>query len=254
MDPEPLRPEEARREAQVSPRPTGMCLIVVLGTVATGCGNPPSPETESPVGYHMYDRMARTAALQQAVLAGDLEAARAPARWLDTHNDTEILGGDAEVYVARMRVTAGQISSARTVEEAARYLGEMGTACGACHQSAGIPVDFRWLPLPPASGEIDAHMVRHRWAVDRLWEGLVGPSEEAWDAGAKALAQPSLHITRTTAEAGRRHRAEAGDALVQRLGVLATEDGGAEERAELFSEVVGACHDCHELLQVSTAR
>jgi hypothetical protein len=202
----------------------------------------------------MYDHMARAAAVQQAVTMGHLDAARTPALWLDNHLQHNDLPGNTAAYVAQMRTAAGQIAQSPTVDEAGMHLAEMGTACGACHRALESEVDFRWRALPPSDGEIEAHMIHHQWAMDRLWEGIVGPSEEAWEAGADVLSAPGLHITRTTAEAGRRHRAESWDALTHRLGETAQGNLTAPERAELYGELVGACYGCHQLLEVTAFR
>ena len=243
--------QRAGREVLLNRRSFGRIAVLCLVSTAAGCGPSSSPESQTPAVYHMYDHMARAAAVQQAVVMGHLDAARGPAVWLDNHLQDDDLPGNTVAYVAQMRTAAGQIALAPTVEEAGVHLGEMGVACGACHQALTLDVQVNWRPLPPSDGEVEAHMIHHQWAMDRLWEGLMGPSDEAWKAGADALSEPGLHISRTTAEAGRRHRAESWDALAHRLGETANSGLSAPEKAELYGELIGACYGCHQLLEVT---
>ncbi|MDP2956082.1 MAG: hypothetical protein Q8N53_06655, partial [Longimicrobiales bacterium] len=40
---------------------------------------------------------------------------------------------------------------------------------------------------PTAGTPAATHTQRSRWALDRLWEGLAGPSDAAWAAGSEVL-------------------------------------------------------------------
>jgi cytochrome c553 len=227
------------------------CLGMAVVALMAGCAAKPSPQPEAPVAYHMNDHLARTIVIQQSLALGNLEAARPAAQWLEDHIVPDALAGDQQAYVAQMKLSAGSIAIASDVEVAAQELGKMGASCGACHQATGAQIIFAWVDPVPFSSETTAHMYRHIWAVDRLWQGLVGPSEEAWDAGAKVLTDLPLHRTRTTAGPGRRYRAEAWEELVHELGATATEDADQFQRAELLGEILGACHNCHRLLGIT---
>lgn len=56
--------------------------------------------------------------------------------------------------------------------------------------------------LSPAD-EIDTvpHMLRHYWAVEQMWIGIVNPSEESWNKGAEALEVVPLEPQKMTDDA-----------------------------------------------------
>ena len=88
-------------------------------------------------------------------------------------------------------------------------------------------------------------MVRHIWAADRMWEGLVGPSEEAWLAGAEALSEtgPALaEAFRASLPAG----VLAG--FLEEVNALANQAITSNERGErpgIYGRILDACHRCH---------
>ena len=82
-------------------------------------------------------------------------------------------------------------------------------------------------------------MVRHLWAADRMWEGLVGPSDDAWLAGSSALAG-SLSLPSGNVR--------GPEELLRQVGALAGEAEtatGQEARAEIYGRLLGTCSQCH---------
>jgi hypothetical protein len=86
-------------------------------------------------------------------------------------------------------------------------------------------------------------MFRHAWAVERLWEGLTAPSDNAWQAGAAALVhapsvapqtRPSLPpaIIETLS-------------LVRRLGEKASNAENSTARERVYGELLVTCAQCH---------
>ena len=90
-------------------------------------------------------------------------------------------------------------------------------------------------------------MIRHLWAADRLWEGLVGPSEEAWRAGALAMAETQAELAsefRASSAAGRI------GAFLEEVSLLAKEAvdaEGLEDRADVYGRLLGTCDRCHSV-------
>jgi cytochrome c556 len=218
-------------------------LLPACGTTGSGEGAVATPQSD-----HMSRHADEAGALKSALVAGNLQSARPPAAWLNAHEAMDGLGGGTEVFVATMRESAGAIVDATSLESAAVDLGRMGSACGACHLATETEITLEWDDYAPASMDIQTHMARHTWAVDRLWEGLTGPSDEAWERGAEILKGDPLDREHTTAEAGRRYRAEAWDQLVHSLAAEAG-DVGPTEKGEFFGQVVSACNSCHSLVR-----
>ena len=89
-------------------------------------------------------------------------------------------------------------------------------------------------------------MARHAWAVDRLWEGMIGPDDDRWAAGLDVLAATPLPFTPLTdapaLAAGLRELARA-----QLANRSAT---GLDDRARAYGEILVMCAACHTSLHV----
>jgi hypothetical protein len=85
-------------------------------------------------------------------------------------------------------------------------------------------------------------MARHLWATDRLWEGVVGSSDDAWRAGLDVLAVtplPAAQLGDERAMIAHRLRRLAEDARKTRGG------GQLVERARDYGEILVTCAACH---------
>ncbi len=78
------------------------------------------------------------------------------------------------------------------LKAAAVAVADMAQACGGCHLALSGP-NFSGSSPAGEESSVVADMERHRWAADRMWEGLVGPSETAWLAGAATLEDAPRH-------------------------------------------------------------
>jgi hypothetical protein len=156
------------------------------------------------------------AVVHTAVVHGDLTGVREPGRWLAEQSPPHLPEG-TEAYVTELH-------------------------CHREYEGGPVPV------LPPAAAEgpdLPAHMVRHAWAVKRMWEGLVVPSDDAWMAGAQALEGTPLHPEEALAE-----NTEEIDYLEKRchgLGSRAQLVAGPSARARIYGELIATCADCHQL-------
>lgn len=230
----------------------GITALVVTFSAGLlpACGTTPSDGggQTTPNSVHMGRHAAEAATLESAIVNGDLEAALAPAAWLNGHEDMDGMGTATQLFVTEMRDAAGGIFAATSLESAAMDLGRMGVACGGCHLATETTLAFEWDDHPAETLDIKTHMARHSWAVDRLWEGISGPSEEAWKKGAEILQVDALDREHTTAEAGMRYRAEAWDQLVHSLAEEA-ENLAPADKGEFYGQVVSACNSCHTLIR-----
>jgi hypothetical protein len=86
-------------------------------------------------------------------------------------------------------------------------------------------------------------MNRHVWALDRMWEGLIAPSDAAWRAGAVALADAPLHFSGQSNE-----QANQLAAKVHELAGSARSASSAKDRAGVYGELLQTCSLCHEAL------
>jgi hypothetical protein len=210
-----------------------LALIVAL----TACGQ---SETAA---EHMQEHFARVEAVRDAIIEGDLEATKEPASWLAGHEAMEGVPDGWEQHVTQMQRTAQMVVDAEDIETAASATAAMGGICGGCHQGLDEGAQFTIVVVPSEESGVVAHMLRHEWAADRLWEGLIGPSEESWTAGSEALGEAALDPEDAPDEVG---------VLAQRvheLGTEATETLGFNDRAAVYGQLITTCAQCHIMME-----
>ncbi len=197
------------------------------------------PET---IVDHMREHFAQVEATRLAVIGGDLDAARERARWLARHEATEGISEGWEQHVMQMQLAAQRVVEASEVAAAAAATAEMGAICGGCHQGMDEGAQFTFVAPPPEEAGVVAHMLRHQWAAERLWEGLVGPSDEAWARGVAALSEAPLQPTESPEEV------ETLASRVHELGARAGEVTGFIDRAKVYGDLLTTCAQCHRLM------
>lgn len=218
-------------------RPTGRArrLLPLLALLA-GCARPaPAPATpQDGMWLHFQD----VSEVQLAMARGELERAREAARRVEEIRVIPGIPEGWEAEVDRLRRYAAAIRTARTFEIATSAAAHMAASCGACHQAHDVGPIFTAVPAAPEPGEVE-HMVEHVWAADRLWEGLMIPSDERWTAGARVLAEhlvPMHLLARGTSGLG---------VQLKSLGLDAMHDTTLQDRAQRYAEVLNTCADCH---------
>ena len=91
-------------------------------------------------------------------------------------------------------------------------------------------------------------MLGHQWAATQMWFGLIGPADDRWLIGARALTTVPLTIVAQ----GVTPSSELDVDDVARVRLYANRALGAmprEERAELFGTLLATCAHCHAVLR-----
>ncbi len=125
----------------------------------------------------------------------------------------------------------------------ARAFGRIGTACASCHTELGADVRFPIELPPPTSPNVVEQMRRHAWAAERLWEGLAGPSNASWTAGAAALIGMPVDF-------GDNERAIRLVARLQDLAAQARAAVTPERRADVYGDLLETCALCHGTVRI----
>jgi len=151
-----------------------------------------------------------------------------------------------EPFIERSTAAAEMLQVTDDLSMATRLAGTLAGTCGDCHRTQGFVVVKQVAIAPPREDDrFSDFMLRHRWAADRMWEGLIGPSDEAWRAGAAALADSDL----TAEDVGERliltPEIEALLAQIRKDAQKASTTEGAEERQALYGSFLSACASCH---------
>jgi hypothetical protein len=194
------------------------------------------------VRFHMYRGFDLLRAIERLLVRNNLEDARALATSIAQAPDP----GGLEAWgrqTTTVRMRAAELANAPGIDEACRRAARLAEACASCHVDAGaMPVFDKPPDAPPDRDDVAARMARHRWAADRMWEGMVGNADAPWRAGVEILAQAPLHFS--ALDGGRA-------ALAKRLRELADQARQREsidtvsERAQLYGEILVTCAACH---------
>jgi len=189
--------------------------------------------------FHMLASFDTARTIERLIIRGRLDDARYFARSLATEPDVPGMAPWAK-QVELVRQRAGALSTAPDIDEACRREAQLIAACASCHRDAGAQADFQ--PphdVPPDQPTVPARMARHRWAADRIREGMIGDAEDAWRAGLDVLAAAPL----ASMDADRRPLAQR----LQQIADQARHAGNAApaDRARVYGEILLTCAACH---------
>lgn len=207
----------------------------------------PTPTTAEPVRTRMQEHFHFARAARTGLIRGDVEATKAAMGELARVQAIEGLPENLEPMLPTLRAAAAEIDDASTLREAGVDVANTLLRCAACHQQIEAGPHFATPPAPEGD-TVQAHMQRHRWAADRLWEGLVQPSDEAWNAGADALAESQLDPRELDIPDEQRETAATLVQHVYDLGEQAKEATTPEARADVFGHFIATCATCHRLV------
>ncbi len=229
-----------------------LAILVVL----SGCGGnavkeqqvtPKITNTEKPaLASDMHRHFDDINAIQLALISGNLTQVRVLAQRIRVGFSGPVPSG-WEPFIERSVVSAEMLSVVDDLGMAARVASLMAGTCGDCHRNQNVVVVKHEAISPPhESDRFSDFMIQHRWAADRMWEGLIGPSDAAWLAGTQVLSTTPL-----TAE-------DLGERLIlnpaiEGLLVQIRKDGEAASRAldakgrqELYGSFLAGCAGCHQ--------
>jgi len=226
---------------------TGKGFSVALGLMAAGligCYR------STPEVSHMWGHYEEVANLQMAVIEGDLERAQAHGRWITDHETMEGLPSGAEAFVLEMRSQAERVAVAPDLHAAAAAVGSMGRTCGTCHVAYSVQSRLEHGGSHNLAEEADSSDIgQHVAAADHLWDGMVGPSDSMWIAGARGLEEVPWFEGRVGAQLG---GSAVPRQLAEDLRGLGRQAGGQTDpasRARTYGEVLSRCASCHDLVR-----
>jgi cytochrome c553 len=223
-------------------------VLGVLVAAATCSGNrgdsmPPDPEV---VEAKMRRHFVEISELRDAVIEGDLETIHERAQWMTEHEDPSTYPVDWRPHVAEVVAAAQRLTDVAAIDEAAGKTARLAASCGGCHESVKADPGFR-LPDPPAPGDsVRSAMAHHQWATERMWEGIVGPSENAWRLGTEGFADAPGCDLDFEPEPGASN--EFLIELCEQVGKIGKRAAAATDpatRAEVYGEFLTTCAYCH---------
>lgn len=223
-------------------------LTAVLGLAACVSAEDEASVPSASFAEHMHGHLDQIGAVKAAVIAGDLEAAREPATWLAEHQQPPGMPDAWAPYMNEMRMQAKVAASARDLETVAAAVSEMARSCGDCHQASGFAVAFGFDQRPPEDVQnITTQMQRHLWAADRMWDGLIGPSDKAWRWGTEMLSEVTLTSAQITTEPDEETQVDGLVQAIREVGNQGSTAPAGEARSAVYGEFLSLCANCHNL-------
>lgn len=221
-------------------------LVISLIAVAAALLAAQARQSNRVTAEHMREHFARVYEVEAAVIRGDLEAVKAPAEWLASHDPSRELDKASAAQVSTMRETARRAADAKDVAAAASATAAMLAACGDCHRAAGA------VPAPPVSPETKVggtvgHMLQHQRAVELLADGLIIPSAATWSKGAAALKEAPLRSAQLPRDPKLTREIAAAEDRVHLLADQASSAGEEQARVKVYAQIITTCADCHGL-------
>lgn len=231
-----------------------MRLQVLIAVAALGCqtdhhdDQPKDPAAEMAAfaervraaDLRMHVRYAASRDIAVQIGVSNIAGAHAAAATVDAMIEPDLLPV-WRPYVEGIRDAAREVEATTDLERAARATSVLGLRCAQCHEASHAPVGFADSPRP-APGMAD-----HQWAALEMWNGLVGPAPERWNAGAEALKAMPVNLV---AAAPPLLRGDVDDvARVRMLAGRAETAATSEARAHVFGDLLAACAHCHQTLR-----
>jgi cytochrome c553 len=229
---------------------SGAALLCLVGlALAAAQTQPQQPAASAGMGQHMDQHFGRVVEIQEAVIRGDIEAAREDARWMAGHEEPGV-PPSARSHVDEMKRAARAVADATDVAAAATGTAQMAAACGDCHAATKARVQTP--AFPPVTGtagkgELSQHMSAHQHATDLLYQGLIVPSGEAWAKGADLLKGSPLAVEKLPADPKLTSEVKKAEADTHALAGRAAAASDQKARTGVYGDLIGTCAQCHSL-------
>jgi hypothetical protein len=194
---------------------------------------------------HMQVHFEAIRSIERALVIGDLETAKVQAGYLANHKMSEEVKGYEPEARAVQEAARAFVDSA-TAESAPLAAARLAASCGECHLVTTAITSYEWNPLPEDQNDAKSRMQRHLWAMDRLWEGLVSPSDTLWGYGADVLAGGPFPVDLVKDKVPAEKLKELTaifDATAKQAKAASTQ----EERAAVYGRLLGTCASCHKI-------
>lgn len=195
----------------------------------------------------MHARFTAASRIQEAIAFSDLERARAEAHQIAALDDSEA-SLTWQPYFESVRDAAHQIELSGSLVDAARLAAVLGQRCANCHVAIAARVTFPVESRPADGPRLAVQMPGHQWAAAQMWYGLIGPSEDRWIAGARALT--TVRLTSVAQSVTPTSELDLDDlARVRLYANRALTAKPQDVRAELLGTLLTTCAHCHAVLR-----
>lgn len=219
-----------------------------------------TPEDRA-LAEQMHERFAWVSAIQEVTIQGDVAEARALAQefaGLLSAPQEPALPAAWLPHVDALRGELEGLEHADDLRDAGASVARLALLCSRCHEATEATVDLPQMPHPAQGGSLQDAMHGHQWAVDRMWEGIIVPSDEHWIRGTTMfVALPGCQAalgtagvepdgrTRSATPQARDSDAQALCSHAQSLARRGMVARSREGRATLYGRLLATCAGCH---------
>jgi cytochrome c553 len=227
-----------------------LVFVAFAAALIFACSKSPEPAAQqAPAGVpntpeHMVEHFTRVREVEEAIIRGDLDDAKAPAQWIADHQETTGFPDGTQTPIMEMKAAAKSVATADNLGNAAVAAAHLVGTCGTCHTAAKVSPKLPPIGQDPTGKGRGRHMLEHQHAIDLMYRGLIVPSSGDWANGAKALKAAPLkekELSDITKEA------TASEARVHELAERAAAAAEKSTRVAIYGSVIGACAECHGL-------
>jgi cytochrome c553 len=212
----------------------GLVFIVMVLSAGPGRVSPAAQGVDAGARRaEMQDHYSQLLAVHDAVVRGDVEAARPPATELAYLSVPPGSPLASATFGTAIREHARRVARETTVIGAARATAALIRACAECHRTNGAAISAE--SIARRRRDVPESMADHVRAADDLLLGLLIPSDARWAAGANGLELSLLTTPGGEQSAalryvtGRSRRAETPTA-----------------RASNYVHLLTTCAECHQ--------
>jgi cytochrome c553 len=198
---------------------------------------PPEPTPEELERIRqMHEAFGVVERIHEALVRGDVTGARAQAEGLEktvvAHDTPEDWKPDVELLAN----AAQAVHLATELEETSIAVARLVATCGDCHRKRGVKLE---LPEPDPPEETPMQM--HAWGVQRMWEGLVIPSEDRLLRGTTTFAMLPRCDATLHGKDDLKTKCQRSKALAGKVHVARTQP----ERVDAYGGLLATCAGCH---------
>lgn len=221
----------------------GMLMAGSLAVAGAGTQLPPDrPERLAQMRHHFT----QAGLLHEAIIRGDLAAARVPAQELASIAVPGGVPAASLPHITALREAARGAAGAGNLATAAVATATVLTTCGDCHRAAGVMPATPAVPAPKVGG-IVGHMLEHQRALDEMLAGLLIPSVSEWRAGSLRLQGAPLKRSELRSDPKLTSAIARAEQRVHQLADRATMADDVRARRAIYGDLLTTCAECHAL-------
>jgi cytochrome c553 len=206
-------------------------------------------ETKSEEATAMHKRFLAVNSIRDAVITGDLAVAKQLAEKLANNKELLSVFADWGLHTKDMQKEIEQVAASTDLRSASAHTAAAARTCGRCHEALGVAtLDEKSGQPPSESDDIGGIMRRHQWAINRMWVGLIAPSNSSWMAGAKELTEIAYQA-QNQPEAKSNKELPSLLSEIEKLAVAAAKAVTNPEKTQVFGQLLTTCSGCHQKMR-----